>query len=507
MSRTNIRERRRLRQALRGAETYDQWKVAALAHDELSGAAHWREEEQTRIYDFAAIRSRLEQLREHRGSGDLHALLYDLNEGIHGNMGNMGREELYSRARFGTKRLITEYIDEICAALRQLAEAPLDGVSAAERLDFFRRASLCFGRSALLLSGGGVFGNFHVGVVRTLIEQDLLPGVISGASAGSLIAGILGTHSHAELEEVFQASELQIRVQAPRRSRKRIALLPRFDVKDIRRHIDRLIPDMTFAEAHQLTGLYINVSVSPAELHQTPRLMNAITSPNVYVRSAVLASCSLPGIYPAVQLQARNRHGRRQDYLPGRRWVDGSISDDVPARRLSRLYAVNHYIVSQVNPLALLQRPPLSSPGVMPDFRQFVQHSTRNAARVANSVVDRYGRRWPELRRTMNGLYSVWAQDYGGDINLLPPPGMIRPWKALVPSSPEELADLIRAGERAVWPRIEMIRNCTKVGRVLDELLARFDMGDPLTQRAFVQSSRGRRKPSVDDQERRVVNG
>ena len=51
-----------------------------------------------------------------------------------------------------------------------------------------------------------------------------------------------------------------------------------------------------------------------------------------------------------VRLAARNDQGKKQPYLKSRLWVDGSISDDMPAKRLTRIYGVNHFIVSQVNP-------------------------------------------------------------------------------------------------------------------------------------------------------------
>jgi TAG lipase/steryl ester hydrolase/phospholipase A2/LPA acyltransferase len=45
--------------------------------------------------------------------------------------------------------------------------------------------------------------------------------------------------------------------------------------------------------------------VAPAEKHQNGRLLNAITSPNVFVREAVLASCAVPGIYEPVALHGQ----------------------------------------------------------------------------------------------------------------------------------------------------------------------------------------------------------
>ncbi|MEM6544150.1 MAG: DUF3336 domain-containing protein, partial [Pseudomonadota bacterium] len=180
------RQLKRLTKAMHSAASYGEWTDAAQAHDDLSGARRWREIDQSRQYDYAQIRLRLDRLRSLRVRQDYHGLLYNLNEGIHGNMGGMGRGSLYRRACFGTKRLIEQYIEEIDDALHFLAELDSREIDVQEKIDFFYRANICYGRSALLLSGGGVLGFYHLGVVKTLLEQNLLPRVISGSSAGAL---------------------------------------------------------------------------------------------------------------------------------------------------------------------------------------------------------------------------------------------------------------------------------------------------------------------------------
>src|SRR3546814_13735032 len=86
---------------------------------------------------------------------------------------------------------------------------------------------------------------------------------------------------------------------------------------------------------------------------QNGRLLNAITAPNVLIREAVLASCAVPGVFPPVMLMARGEDGARVPYQPARRWVDGSVTPDIPTPRLARHYCVNHHIVRQPHPLAL----------------------------------------------------------------------------------------------------------------------------------------------------------
>ena len=191
-----------------------------------------------------------------------------------------------------------------------------------------------------MLSGGGVLGFYHLGVVKTLLDEGLLPRVISGSSAGSLVAGTLGTHTDKELQHFYDPANVLFEAEreASAFSRMFFGANPQIDVSDLEKLVARMIPDMTFQEAYEKTGRQISISVAPAELHQRSRLLNAITSPNVYVRSAVMASCAVPGVFPPVMLMAKNQHGDAQPYLPTRKWVDGSIADDLPAKRLQRLY-------------------------------------------------------------------------------------------------------------------------------------------------------------------------
>lgn len=55
-----------------------------------------------------------------------------------------------------------------------------------ERQSFLRELRHAYGRTGLVLSGGGSFGFWHFGVVRALLQANLLPRVVSGSSAGSI---------------------------------------------------------------------------------------------------------------------------------------------------------------------------------------------------------------------------------------------------------------------------------------------------------------------------------
>lgn len=461
------------------ANSYAEWKELAQLHDNRSGMAQWKRDDRTSLYDYMNIRSRLQRLQHFRERGDNHGLLYSLNEGIHGNLGGMGKPLLYNRAKFGTKQLIHDYIEAIAESLDHLADLDTDSPSFAERLDFFRRADKCYGKSALMLSGGAVLGNFHLGVVKALLEEKLLPDVISGASAGSLIAAVLGTRTDEELADYLTIENLieMLNTDAGLVQGGKSGATPRINHRSLTEKIADMVPDMTFQEAFERTGRYINISVSPSDVHQTSRLLNAIASPNVYIRKAVLASCAVPGAFPPVMLEAKNVHGLPQPYLASRRWIDGSFSEDLPAKRLSRLYGVNHFIVSQTNPIVLwlLHDSKASQEGLGSSLRHAAMRSAKEVCRTSNLLAQRYLRRFPRARRMANMANDLVSQEYTGDINIIPRYRFFNPAKLLTEITSDQLRFLVLEGERATWPKLEMIRTCTTVSRHLTAILDTYE--------------------------------
>jgi TAG lipase/steryl ester hydrolase/phospholipase A2/LPA acyltransferase len=153
-------------------------------------------------------------------------------------------------------------------------------------------------------------------------------------------------------------------------------------------------------------------------------------------------------------LMARNVHGEAQPYLPTRRWVDGSIADDLPAKRLSRLYSTNHYIVSMVNPMAT----PFLSGG-----RERSQMARalgalgigvgREVLNFYRGMAQRQGDTWPRFNMLMNGVHALIDQEYSGDINIIPSFRWYNPAKILSHLSEKELMDLMEGGERSAYPR------------------------------------------------------
>jgi NTE family protein len=459
------------------AESYTEWKEAAIAYDERNGLQRWKQTDRSHRYDFAAIQRRLDILQIMRRANDNHGMLFTLNEGIHGNLGGMGKSSLYEKAKFGTKDLIVNYTEEVAAALEHLAQPRLKGVSLQEKIDFFHRAHLCYGQSALMFSGSGTYLFFHVGVLKALWEQDLIPDVISGSSGGALIAAVAGSRSKENLGEMFTPEFLNleeevkmiVRNLAPgkRRNMRR---------QDLVKIIEKIIPDVTFEEAFHISGLKINISIAPHEQHQKSRLLNAITSPNVMLREAVLASCCIPGVFPPVRLAARDVKGNKVPYLPNRKWVDGSISDDLPMKRLSRLYGVNHFIVSQTNPLVLpFITAQKSNRGALATIGQTSLKTFKDWGIAASHILKRPLRSNEYMSKLLNGYISLMSQTYTGDINILPYTQFKNPAMAMASRSPEEVLKMVNDGEHATWPMVERIRIQTHISRTLNSLIDELD--------------------------------
>ena len=86
--------------------------------------------------------------------------------------------------------------DETIKALHFVAES---SKSEADKATFFTKARWSLGRTGLCLSGGGSLAMYHMGVVRVMLEHQVLPRVISGSSGGSIIVGMLAIYNDTEL--------------------------------------------------------------------------------------------------------------------------------------------------------------------------------------------------------------------------------------------------------------------------------------------------------------------
>ncbi|MEM9529471.1 MAG: DUF3336 domain-containing protein [Pseudomonadota bacterium] len=455
--------------AMDHALSYEEWSEAATEYDHIVGHDAWKREKECPLYDYRLIAARTRLLRRLRRENKVERLTFYLREELHGNLGNIANPALYQVARFGTKKLITDYLDEVVSALEHLCDGRFKDLPKARKQVFFKRAAQSFGRSALVLSGGATLGLFHLGVIQELWLQGLLPRVMSGASVGSIIAGVVACHTDDELSNIFDPAYLDLewaRMLKVQRILKGHGVL---DPAVLQRSIDRNMPKLTFEEAYARTSRKLNISVSPSDPHQFPRLLNYLTAPHVFVRRAALASSAIPGLFPPVVLTARNFGGRTVQYMPQSTWIDGSVHNDVPKTHINRMHNVNHYIVSQANPHVVpFIGDDEGERGVVPFLKQLLIsgpiHQMTHILEAARKNLD-----VPGLQSLIQHAHAISSQTYSGDVTIHPQSQWKDFARTFTNPKPRLFQHLVLAGRRAVWPEIERIRNTTRISRTFDQ--------------------------------------
>lgn len=452
------------------AERYSTWRAAAEEHDRCSGAAAWREEEESPYYDASLLRSDVAELRALREAGNGRGLVRALTASVYRHQADIGAPELYEESLAGTKHLVGAWLDEAEAALRWLSTHAIPGMSEADKLRRFETAWMVYGRSALMLSGGATWGFHHLGVVKALFGVGCLPHILSGASTGAMVAGGICSRTDAEIADLFEHPE-QMRLDGllpvgMRRAWGAGAWLDPERLLEVLRHN---VGELTLGEAFARSGRALNISVSPTRTRQKPRVLSHLTAPEVLVANACLASSALPGLFPPVVLEARGPEGV-YPYVPRERWVDGSLYGDLPKLRLARLHNVNHFIVSQANPHVAVVGGLRGKRGLAP----VVAGAAFSAARTQGTAATAFARKAAPasggaVQQLIERSHALMSQDYGGDIVIHPRfrPELLR--NLVVNPTPDTLRSFIREGERSTWPALARVVDQTRLGRVFRE--------------------------------------
>ncbi len=276
-----LEERKQILSArLQGAESYGEWDAAAHELDVLEGNEEWKVDTSSGDYNPVLLEARLRELDCARHKGDRRAMMHIIRTALSRDLGGMGNIDLYRHSYCGTKKLIEQYVDSTLQTITTLVEQSPhhipDDLEPKDLLDAMLYARQSFGRSALLLSGGGTFGMTHIGVLKSMFEARLLPRIISGASAGSIICSVVCTRTDDEipqLMEEFPHGDLAV-FEEDGNGDGLIGHLKRLltegnwsDIKHLTRVMRDLLGDITFQEAYNRTRRICNICVSSASIY------------------------------------------------------------------------------------------------------------------------------------------------------------------------------------------------------------------------------------------------
>lgn len=475
------------------ATSYKTWYDILARLDELTGNNTWKLSPESPHYDYDLVYENMMEMRNARLAKDYRLLIYLIRTRWTRNFGNMGDLNLYRHSHVGTKRLIEEYIDECQTSLHWLVTDL--GVNLDDRylLGMLIQTRKNIGRTALLLSGGSTFGVSHIGVLIALLENNLLPRIISGSSSGSIIASILCCHTNEEILELLTGiAERQFSIfgktDADANSSKLKVFLERishflkfgtfFDISGLQETMYNFVGDLTFREAYNRTGKILNITVSPASMHEQTRLLNYLTAPHCLIWSAVCASCSLPGIFPSNTIYEKNPrtndiHEWNNDDTS--KYVDGSVDGDLPITRLSEMFNVDHIIAVQVNPhVSPVLKVAVGSVGGQLDseFKNTLRGVMNDCYDFVTSEMIHYLQVMHEMNLYKNLTLKavlILSQKYSGDITILPELNIRDFFKIFQNPTPQFLLDFILKGSRALWPKITVINNHCRVEFALDK--------------------------------------
>ncbi|RDL40673.1 Patatin-like phospholipase-containing protein [Venustampulla echinocandica] len=490
-------KRERLRRKLQGAETYADWVRAAKELDRFLGNDKWKEDDAFAYYDYKTVRRVLDQMKRSRrkveaeergilnGTGGKRRAIQELKALVEGcvksNFVGVENSRLYSQTYYGTKNLVQQFIEEVERGVKILIDT--NELGPEEKRTLFKRLHTNFGRTALCLSGGATFAYYHFGVVKALLDADLLPDVITGTSGGALVAGLIATRTNEELKKLLvpalagriDACSESITVWGPRWWKTGA----RFDTLEWAKKCSWFTRgSMTFREAYERTGRILNVSCVPADPHSPTILCNYLTSPDCVIWSAVLASAAVPGIMNPVVLMMKTRDGTLAPYSFGHKWKDGSLRTDIPLKALNLHFNVNFSIVSQVNPHINLFF--FSSRGAV---GQPVTHRRGRGWRggFLGSATEQYLKldlnKWLKVLRHLELLprplgqdwSEIWLQQFSGTITIWPRVIISDFWRILSDPAPKQLARMLHVGQQSAFPKLQFIAHRMKIERLVDQ--------------------------------------
>lgn len=156
----------------------------------------------------------------------------------------------------------------------------------------------------LVLSGGGVKGVGHIGLIKALEQNGLEPDIVSGCSAGSIVGLLYATgHKSDDILYFFKHNPIfNPRFLAVRKP----GLL---DVSKFRSYFEKTLKEKTFEDLkRKLFVASTNMEYGNVHYHQSGDLI-----------TAVLASCAFPGILSPIEID-------------GLYHMDGGIIDNFPIK-------------------------------------------------------------------------------------------------------------------------------------------------------------------------------
>lgn len=474
--------RTELVEKLRGSANYAEYIENSRNLDKYLKLDEWCNEDRYKYYDWRNLRRTIGNLRKLRHAKKYEDLMVVLQTCVKSNFAGTENPLMYSHCHYGTKKLIEKYNTEVVKCLNLVIES--DAINIREKRMFFRIINKNFGRTCLVLSGGASFCYNHFGVLKALIENDLMPKILSGTSGGGMIAALAATRHNDELLNLI-SPKLSCKINAfgdePmwKWVKRWWDTGARFDsVEWAKKAQWWTTGSTTFEESYKRTGKILNISTVPNDIHSPTILCNYITSPNCCIWSAMLASAAVPGILNPVMLMEKTKDNIIRPFSLGSKWKDGSLRTDVPLSTLNMYFNTKFSIVSQVNPHVMLwifkNRGDIGKPIVRSKGKTFrggfILSYLENLIKLE---IIKWLKLVKEFQLFPNLLESDWSnlflQNFSGTITLFPKIVLSDYMYILSDPSEERLARIIKNGEKVTYPKLLFIKHRLNIERTIEK--------------------------------------
>lgn len=174
------------------------------------------------------------------------------------------------------------------------------------------------------------------------------------------------------------------------------------------------------------------------------------------------------------KLVAKNSHGILEPFeVDGVEWIDGSVQADLPFQRISTLFGVTSYIVSQTNF------------HVVPFLNKEYHPSQKSLYWCLFQTIE-WDIRSRALKLSRLGLFprffgqdisKIFKQKYHGNLTIVPRFTTMQTFglKALSNPTVEDMKGYLKYSQIATWPYLNTIRDIIRLEKSLDDCLARLE--------------------------------
>lgn len=174
------------------------------------------------------------------------------------------------------------------------------------------------------------------------------------------------------------------------------------------------------------------------------------------------------------KLMAKQGSGVLEPFeVDGVEWIDGSVQADLPFQRISTLFAVTSFVVSQTN----FHVVPFLNKAHHPNQKSFYWRLFQTMEWDIRSRALKLSRLGLFPRIFGQDMSKVFKQKYHGDLTIVPRFTTMQTFglKALSNPTFKDMEGYLKYGQIATWPYLNAIRDMIRLEKALDDSLARLE--------------------------------